>query len=264
MYSCCMVESQVPGQCCGLGCCPANKCLTPVTTFMFKQENGMETHLKTSEERNTMQKSSPKQCTLWFGSGPGSARCGCWCTSTSTPTHDTNIERCARRTISWCSVIGLKTSWSKHGIHQLFIKLKLRPGPTNWSKRTQFIQTKQKVWSNQPWWSWLSTTIVTFAGCWCKSKAFNCHKYWSMNLCIYSRILQILSFSHSMESHPRSCQLSSKHVGIASYPRSYYFPFWAHRRWYPLEAPGWWKQPIKQGITRNSSGGDASSQCCKM
>ena len=210
----------------------------------------------------------PQRNALWFGSGPGSAWCGCWCTSTSTPTHDPNIERCARRTISWCSVTGLKTSWSKHGIHQFFIKLKLRPGPTNWSKRTQFLQTKQKLWSNHSW-----------SGVWCQlqlwhlrdvdakakhSIVMNIDLWIYVYIIIYSRILQIFSFSQSMESHPRSCQLSSKHVGIALYPRSYYFPFSAHRRWYPLEAPGGWKQPFKQGIIRHSSGGDASSQCCKM
>lgn len=208
------------------------------------------------EDRNTMQKSSPKQCTLWFGSCPGSAWCGCWCTSTSTPTHDPNIERCAKRTISWCSVIGLKTSWSKHGIHQLFIKLKLRPGPTNWSKRTQFLQTKQKLWSNQSW-----------SGVWCQLQLWHLRdvdakaKHSSViniDLWIYAYIAVYCKYeaSHTqMERHPRSCPLSSKHVGIASYPRSYYFPFSAHRRWYPLEAPGGWKQPIKQGIIRDSSRG---------
>lgn len=67
MHSCCMVESQVPGQCCGLGCCPANKCLTRVTT-LFKQENDKETHLKT--RRTETQCKNPPQSNAPCGLGP--------------------------------------------------------------------------------------------------------------------------------------------------------------------------------------------------
>ena len=264
MHSCCMVESQVPGQCCGLGCCPANKCLTRVTTLMFKQENDKETHLKT--RRTETQCKNPPQSNAPCGLGPVQDLRGV-AVGVRAPQHrhtirissDAQSERFLDA--QW---LGSRLRGVNMASNQLFIKLKLRPGPTNWSKRTQFLQTKQKLWSNQSW-----------SGVWCQLQLWHLRdvdakaKHSSViniDLWIYAYIAVYCKYeaSHTqMERHPRSCPLSSKHVGIASYPRSYYFPFSAHRRWYPLEAPGGWKQPIKQGIIRDSSG-DASSQCCKM
>ena len=108
-----MVESQVPRQCCGHGCCPANRCLTCDCDATLQQLQRASHHFdvqtrkrqgNTSQSKETqckhMQKckpmlthvKAPTQCTLWFGSCPGSTWCGCWCTSTSTPTHDLNIR----------------------------------------------------------------------------------------------------------------------------------------------------------------------------